>query len=617
MCGIVGFYSGQIRYDVTVLHNMLIMLTHRGPDKQNIFIDEPFYLGHARLSIIDLSDLATQPMISANGRYIIVYNGEVYNFKELSAKYSLQTRSHSDTEVILELFSEKGIGIVNELNGMFAFAIYDIIEKKIFFARDRVGKKPLFYFTDNNFFAFASEIKALLKHPYIQKKLTINCKAINYFLHLGFIPEPETIYNEIKKFPAGYVGIYKNNVLELNCYWNLDTKLKTKPLNNELQAKEELHQLLKSAVAYRLISDVPYGVFLSGGIDSSLVAAIAQQLTGNLKTFSIGFVEQKYNEAPFAKKVADFLKTDHTEYVLNINDALSLLEDYFVQYDEPFADSSALPTMMVSKLARQKVTVVLSGDGGDELFWGYGAYRWAKRLKQPWVRFCRKPMARCLSLGNNRHKRISNLFKYEAKEFLPSHIFSQEQYYFSQREIKSILKQRFIHQLNFQSLENIERISEVELQSLFDFRYYLKDDLMVKVDRASMRFSLEVRSPIIDYRIIEFAYNLAPQLKHNRKIDKYLLKQILYEYIPAKYFNRPKWGFSVPINRWLKNELNNWMRQLLSSDTLQRYPFVDDYEIEKYIKRFEAGEDYLYGRIWNLMVLIGWLERNYANQNIV
>lgn len=507
-------------------------------------------------------------------------------------------------------------GIIDEFNGMFAFAIYDKFEKNFNFARDRVGKKPLFYFADNHLFAFASEIKALLKHPYIQKRLTINYKAINYFLHLGFIPEPETIYNEIKKFPAGYVGIYENNVLKLNCYWTLDTKIKTRSINNESQAKEELHQLLKSAVEYRLISDVPYGVFLSGGIDSSVVAAIAQRLTGNLKTFSIGFDDKKYNEAPYAKKIAEFLKTEHTEYVLNINDALNLLEDYFVLYDEPFADSSALPTMLVSKQARQRVTVVLSGDGGDELFWGYGAYRWAKRLKQPWVKFLRKPIAQCLSLGNNRYKRISHLFQYETIDFLPSHIFSQEQYYFSQREVKSILKPHFVHLLDFKSNENIQNISEVELQSLFDFKYYLKDDLMVKVDRASMHYSLEVRSPILDHRIIEFAYNLAPQFKHNRKNDKYLLKQILYDYVPAKYFHRPKWGFSVPLNRWLKNELNDRMKQLLSENTMHKYSFMDYVEVEKYVKRYEAGEDYLYGRIWILMVLMGWFERNFANQNM-
>lgn len=610
MCGIVGFYSAEVRYEDNVLNNMLLTLTHRGPDKQSIFSDYPFYLGHARLSIIDLSEQANQPMFSANGRYVIVYNGEVYNFKDLAKNYGLQTKTHSDTEVILELISEKGIEIVGEFNGMFAFAIYDKFEKKIFLARDRVGKKPLFYFIDKNFFAFASEIKALLKHPYIKAKLSINYRAINYFLHLGYIPEPDTIFNEIKKFPAGYIGFFENGRLDLNCYWTLKAKVKTNIIDDELQAKQDLHQLLTSAVEYRLISDVPYGVFLSGGTDSSVVAAIAQRLTGNLKTFSIGFENQKYNEAPYARKVSEYLKTDHTEYVLNINDALELLEDYFTQYDEPFADSSALPTMMVSKLAKQRVTVVLSGDGGDELFWGYGAYRWAKRLKHPLLRAFRNPVAQILSMGNSRYKRISHLFQYEASDFLPAHIFSQEQYYFSQQEVKSILKSDFVHALKFDAFENIQNISDVELQSLFDFTYYLKDDLMVKVDRASMRYSLEVRSPLLDYRIIEFAYNLAPQLKHYHKTDKYLLKQILYEYIPAEYFNRPKWGFSVPLNHWLKNELNDWMKQLLSKDSLRRYSFLESDKVVKYVKQFEAGDNYLYGRIWNLMVLITWLERN-------
>jgi asparagine synthase (glutamine-hydrolysing) len=254
--------------------------------------------------------------------------------------------------------------------------------------------------------------------------------------------------------------------------------------------------------------------------------------------------------------------------------------------------------------------VVLSGDGGDELFWGYGAYRWAKRLKHPMLRAFRSPIAHILSLGSSRYKRVSHLFNFETVEFLPFHIFSQEQYYFSQREVQSILNSDFVHSLEFKSFENVQNINEVELQSLSDFVYYLKDDLMVKVDRASMRYSLEVRSPLLDYRIVEFAYNLAPQLKHNHKTDKYLLKQILYEYIPAEYFNRPKWGFSVPLNRWLKHELNAWMKQLLSKDALQKYPFLESDKVEKYVKQFEAGDDYLYGRIWNLMVLISWFERN-------
>ncbi|MCX7862107.1 MAG: asparagine synthase (glutamine-hydrolyzing) [Bacteroidales bacterium] len=610
MCGIVGYFSNKNNDDSLTFTNVLKPLIHRGPDCQNFFYERPVYLGHTRLSIIDLTADANQPMFSDDKRYVIVYNGEVYNFKEIAKKYNIQAKTQSDTEIILKSFLLLGNKAVSEFNGMFAVAIYDRIEKKITFFRDRIGKKPLFYYHNKNIFAFASEIKALLNIPEIAHNLTLNYKAIHYYLHLGYIPEPLTIYNEINKFPSAHVGVYSNNSLVFETYWKIEDYIKKEYLSDEKEALEQLRHLLTNSVKYRLISDVPYGLFLSGGVDSSIIAAIAQQLTGNLKTFTIGFEEQKYNEAPFAKTIADYLKTDHTEYILRFDEAIQLIDQYLELFDEPFADSSALPTMLVSKLAKKDVTVVLSGDGGDELFWGYGAYRWTKRIHHPIIHTVHHPIRYILQRGNSRFKRVSKLFDYSENDFIPAHIFSQEQYFFTTKEIKQLINKEIAHELYFRMPQQTERmLSKVELQSWFDLNYYLKDDLLVKVDRASMRYSLEVRSPLLDFNIVQFAFNLSPELKHRNDIDKYILKQLLYQYIPSKYFMRRKWGFSIPLNKWMKNEWKDKLYFLLSKHNLQKYPFIQYSFVENMLKKFEQGDDYLYGRLWNLMVLIDFLDR--------
>ena len=390
-------------------------------------------------------------------------------------------------------------------------------------------------------------------------------------------------------------------------YWNIEDKLRNEILTDEIQAKQQLKDLLISSVKYRMISDVSFGTFLSGGIDSSLITAIAQSNSNEpINTFNIRFVDSKHDESQYAKNIARYLNTNHHEYTVTEKDAIKFIPELLNIYDEPYADSSAIPTLLVSKMAKQNVTMTLSGDGGDELFMGYGAYRWAERLNNPLIKAFRKPAQLVLSNLSNKYRRASKLFNYENTENIRSHIFSQEQYYFSRNEISNLLKKDFYREILLK--ENIENLSRVlspsEKQSLFDFNYYLKDDLLVKVDRASMFFSLETRVPLLDYRIVEFAYNLSPQLKYKNNISKFLLKEVLFDYVPAKYFERPKWGFSIPLEKWLNNELSFLIDEYLSTENISKTNIFNfDYIfniIEQYRKH---NRKYNYNRLWELIVI--------------
>ena len=611
MCGICGFYSKTNIFSEEELKKMALALSHRGPDANGFFFHDAFALAHLRLSIIDLSDAANQPMTSRNGRYVMVYNGEVYNYKEIEKELKIQNnifcaKTSSDTEIILEAFSQWGIDFVNKLNGMFAIVIYDKEEKSFSLFRDRLGIKPLYYFYNGTHFAFASELKALKQLNFINKTLTLNPIAINEYLHLGYIPEPDTLYKNIYKFPSGSYGILSHKGLEIKRYWNIHDKISENQITDEHEAKNSLKGLLISSVKYRMISDVPFGTFLSGGIDSSLVTAIAQSINAEpIKTFNIRFNESKYDESPYARAVAKYLQTNHTEYTLTEKDALELIPQLPRIYDEPFADSSAIPTLLVSKMARQQVTMTLSGDGGDELFMGYGAYRWAERLDNPFVKTFRAPIGKSLSLLNNRCKRAAHLFEKVQQENMRSHIFSQEQYLFSRAEIKELLHPEFYHDFKLDENPLLKRnLSASEKQSLFDLNYYLKDDLLVKVDRASMHHSLETRVPLLDYRIVEFAYKLHPSLRMKGKTTKYLLKKVLSDYIPESYFNRKKRGFAVPLEKWMQNELKDMVQERLSEERINLNGILNYAEVAKLKTAFYSGKkNYLYNRLWELMVL--------------
>ncbi|MBA3900249.1 MAG: asparagine synthase (glutamine-hydrolyzing) [Bacteroidetes bacterium] len=611
MCGINGFYSNTFNQDA--LLKMNLTLSHRGPDAEGFFFDESSGagLGHTRLSILDLSDAANQPFHSSNNRYVMAYNGEVYNFKEIAQELNISLKTTSDTEVILEAFVKWGPEFVNRLNGMFALAIYDKAEKQMFLFRDRLGIKPLFYYLGENSLVFASELKAIQSLKEI--KNDINPKAVYDFLHLGYIPEPHSIYQNIYKFPAGHFAVFDGKNLSIKPYWKIEEKFKTETQKDFKKAKSEFKDLMESAVKYRMISDVPFGTFLSGGIDSSLVTAIAQKLSDKpIKTFTIGFKDAKFNEAEHAKKVSHYLKTDHHEQFVSYKDAIQLTEEIIDSYDEPFADSSAIPTMLVSKMAREHVTMTLSGDGGDELFMGYGWYKWAKRLNKPFLKsipFSHETLAKIPI--SDKYKRALNLLLINNYNF-ESHIVSQEHYLFSQSELQKLLLNNdliFTPDINFDNLPR--KLNQMEKQALYDIKYYLKDDLLVKVDRASMKSSLEARVPLLDYRIVEFALNLDESMKYHKGELKYFLKQVLYDYVPEEYFNRPKWGFSIPLSLWMKNELKYLITDFLSPEIINRYGIVSVPYTKMLINRFFKGDNYLYNRLWALIILHKFLSKNH------
>lgn len=616
MCGITGFYTRNNIDFVSreELDSMTACLVHRGPDAEGSFYSELVGIGHQRLSIIDLSNDANQPMESHSMRYICVYNGEVYNYKEIAKDLNIELKTSSDTEVIVEAFAEWGVTFINKLNGMFSICIYDKQEQIMYLFRDRMGIKPMYYFWDGNNFAFSSEIKSLLQIRYIRERRQINSSAVNEFLHLGYIPEPNSIFSNIRKFPNGQTGIVSEHGFRTESYWDIEGSIRRNVITDIGEAKERLNALIKSSVAMRLVSDVPFGTFLSGGIDSSLVTAIAaREYDKKLNTFSIGFADSQYDESKYAKKVADYLGTNHHEYMVTEADARNIIVDMLDFYDEPFADSSAIPTMMLSKLAKQHVSMVLSGDGGDELFHGYGSYKWAKRLTTfPANRF-RMLMGAILSASpSNRDKRASYLFKYKDKANIKSHIFSQEQYLFSEWEMESLVNPDLIFDNSLeQDYSNfVRKLTAEEAQAIFDLRYYLKDDLLVKVDRASMRFALETRVPLLDHRIVELALNIDPKLKIAGDTQKFLLKEILYDYIPREYFDRPKWGFSIPLKKWLYTDLAFLINEYLNEGVINEFHIVEFKEVEKLVRKFRSGQDYLYNRLWLLIVLHKFLIKN-------
>lgn len=613
MCGLAGYYSKENAFTKGDLEKMSACLAHRGPDADGFFEHNGLGFMHRRLSIIDLSTAANQPMFSADGNHVIIFNGEIYNYLEIRAKLEnekgVKFKTNGDTEVILEAFVHYGETFVNMLNGMYAMAIYNQVNSELYIYRDRMGIKPLYYYWQDGNLVFASELKAI-KTVSSKINLSINKAAVNEFLHLGYIPEPHSIYAEVKKLPSGCYLKTDGKSIEIKKYWSVNEQVKSIVLTDETQAKEQLKELLFSSVKYRMISDVPYGTFLSGGIDSTTVTAISQQLSEKpVKTFTIRFQDAKFNEADHAKKIAEYLGTDHHEYTVTEKDAIELVEEITGLYDEPYADSSAIPTMLVSKMARQNVTMTLSGDGGDELFFGYGAYQWAKRLDSGLVKALRKPAAFGFSQMNDRFKRIARVFDYETESTKKSHIFSQEQYFFTRQQIRDFLKPEWRDEIKLhETFSQLPRhLTAMEQQALFDLNYYLKDDLLVKVDRASMKYSLETRVPVLDYRIVEFALNLSPDLKIKDGQTKYLLKQVLYDLVPKEYFDRPKWGFSIPLAKWLKTDLKYLVDEYLSEEMTHKCGVLNYGQLEKLKKSFFAGEDNLYNRIWLVILLHKWI----------
>lgn len=620
MCGLCGFWTAQDSdsFNQEALQKMNNTLRHRGPEAEGYYFADnqqggKVALAHARLRIIDLSDAANQPFWSADRRYAVVFNGEIYNFKDIIRQYNLQTQTHTDTEIIAELFARFGKDCVHRFNGMFVIVLYDTHTDSLYLFRDRLGIKPLYYYhdTQTSTFAFASELKAIVALPAVRARLTINRQAIAHYLYQGFIAAPETIYNEVHKFPQGHHAAFNGHHLEISPYWQPEQHITSPHTPTITEAKKNLSLLLDSAIKYRLISDVPIGTFLSGGIDSSLVTAYAQQHADRpLQTFTIAFQEARFNEAPFAQKIAQHLGTQHHEIIVSYDTALQRVTQLPQIYDEPFADSSAIPSLLVSEAARKNVTVALAGDGGDELFLGYGMYTWAERFQKPWLKTLRYPLGKLLTYShNNRLERGAKVLLYDHPTRLKSHILSQESYLFSQAELRQLLRYP-PHEIAFDEHINVFQrpLKPAEMQSLFDLKHYLPDDLLVKMDRASMHHSLEVRLPLLDYRLVQFALNLPYNLKKQGNITKFLLRELLFEKVPAQYFDRPKQGFAIPLAEWLQKDLRYLIDRYLSAETVQNAGYVRYEQVESLKRQFFKGKTYLYNRIWALIVLHQWHE---------
>lgn len=607
MCGIAGYFSTSNAFNSNELPLMGESISSRGPEHQGVFSDVYVGLVHRRLKIIDLSDDSNQPMFSPDGRYVMVYNGEVYNYDEIRREQQISVKTTSDTEIVMKTLISDGVDAIEYYNGMFAIAFYDTVEKKLLLIRDRMGVKPLYYYWDGTNFAFASEIKALLKLSFINANKSIEYSALNQFLHLGYSGIEKTFYKNIYKVPAGSYVQVSTEGISIQSYWTTYNQIQPETIDDLYSAKEILRDLVEQSVRYRLKSDVPYGTFLSGGIDSSLVTAVAQKnLNQQLKTFTIAFAENKYDESQYAKKIAEYLGTDHTQITVTQKDALDLIPGILDTFDEPFSDSSAIPTMLVSQLAKTKTTMILSGDGGDELFMGYGAYNWANRLQNENVQKYRKLLHFVSKFGSSRIKRAGLVFNYPSDEQKPSHIFSQEQCLFSRNEINNILSEDLYQEFKLKNeIASVSRcLSVAENQALFDINYYLREDLLPKVDRSSMKYSLEVRTPLLDYNIVEFALNLNEKLKIHNGTQKYLLKQVLYDYVPSNLFDRPKWGFSIPLCEWLHKDLQYLINDYLNKELVEQVGVFKYSEVRSLILKFNSGcFDYLYNRLWQLILV--------------
>lgn len=621
MCGIAGYFSTTSLFNATHLPSMANAIAHRGPNNESYYTNANVGLVHRRLSVLDLSVTANQPMWSACKRYVIVYNGEVYNFKTIAQQLqhklgnTLQLTTTSDTEIILQAIITFGFDIITTFNGMFAFALYDTQLEQLHIYRDKLGIKPLYYYWDNTNLAFASELKGITIVPNIAK--IINKQAIAEFLHLGFIPAPHSIYNSIFKLEAGYCIIINATSFTKKAYVTLTDAITSTTLTNEAQATQTLDNLLTNAVQLQLQSDVPCGVLLSGGTDSSLIAAIAQKSsTTAIQTFSIGFNEKQYNEATHAKQVAAYIGTQHNELIVSQKEALPVIQDMQDIYDEPYADTSAIPTLFVAEFARKQVTVALSGEGADELFHGYGAYKWATRLNTIVAKNARGLMAQALRLGNSRYKRVGKLFEYNNyQQQIRSHIYSQEQYNFSTNDLTTLLNPNYQH-YTFNTLNSItttalhRTLTPAELQAYFDITVALQDDLLTKVDRATMHYGLEARVPFLDNDLVNFALNLSTNLKTKNGTQKYLLKQVLYNYVPQSIMQRPKQGFALPLPLWLKQDLYFMINDYLSQDAVRKVGVLNYTQVQHIKHQFMTNDPTLFRRVWLMIVLQKWMLSN-------
>ena len=596
MCGIIGVINTL----QAPFQKGLKGIEHRGPDASGIFESENLrlQLGHTRLAIIDLKEASNQPFYSGDSRYVLVYNGELYNYRDLANKHALSLRTNSDTEVIVELYAKLGTAFLSELNGMFAGAIYDTATDVLFLFRDRLGIKPLYYFDNGEQFAFSSELPALLE---MIPKPGVNQQSVADFLHLGYIPEPNTLYENVFKFPSGSYAEYKDGKLKINSFWRPEDWILSAVHSDEVKILKQTEEILRDSVRLRLMADVPFGTFLSGGADSGLISALAADISPErINTFNVSFEDAVFDETPFAKKMAQIIGAKHHTIRVSRSEVLQNLDFGLKLVGEPFADSSVFPTMAVSKFAAQHVKMALSGDGGDELFMGYGAYTWADRLNNPFLKTGRKAIAAALRMkGGNRNRRAAHVFDFGSKDSIQSHIFSQEQNFFSATEVQKLSGQSPVQ---YRPNPNRNRkLTAAEEQAFYDLTHYLKDDLLVKVDRSSMRYGLEVRVPFLDHRLVEYSLNIDPALKRKNGEQKYLIKKIMERYYPKELIYRQKWGFSIPMEKWLKDA------EFFSEINTPNTTFNTTYESLNNRHSKNSDESYLYNRLYALKCLAAFM----------
>ena len=627
MCGICGFLTkGTVRLEQ--LQEMNNTMYHRGPDDAGaeIFsLSEGYLLGLAqrRLSILDLSELGHQPMHSKDGAVSIVFNGEIYNFLELKEELKdYPFTSHCDTEVILAAYLKWGIKCIDRLNGMFAIALFDRKTDELFLVRDRVGKKPLYYSLENGGIVFASELKPIMAYPGFHKK--INQQVLVRYLYQQYIASPDSIYENVNKLAPGSILRFCKGDVKQWKYWDVAEVYQSKRKSSNAglgyeDAKAELKELLTKATKQRMIADVPLGAFLSGGYDSSLITGIAQSISGEpVKTYSIGFNDEKYNEAVYAKAVAHHLGTKHTEVYIDESDMFRLVESIPKYYDEPFADSSQIPSMLVSEVAKKDVTVALSGDGGDELFCGYNVYEKvasAQKLDKlgAFVHgVCSIPGIRNLKLESRLPYAVRTIAANRDK--LTKTQFGGENYIGVAQSL--LLHQGDMLPGKFPMEDRYHEKNWQEIRMLVDIETYLPDDILCKVDRASMMYSLEARCPILDKNVIEFAFTIEHKYKFDKGIKKRILKDLAYEYVPKELLERPKVGFAVPLDKWLHGPLKDQLLDMSGKDFLVRQgifdPLVTRKFIEDYLQSADGKAGYKYSKVvWPFFVFQQWYQHYF------
>ena len=631
MCGIFGLISNNI-IKINNLDILLKTLNHRGPDDKGLWMDTNLgiYLGHTRLSILDLSRNGSQPMISKNNRYIISYNGEIYNHLKIREKIKIETNfdnwiSSSDTETLIVAIEKFGISkTLSLISGMFAFAIWDRKDKNFILVRDRAGEKPLYYGYENNTFMFGSELSVFKKSNLF--KCTINKNSLSTFMKYGYVPMPNSIYDNIYKLkPGSYLKIKYNNIsfLEPKEYWSIKSLKKEKYHFNQNFVLKKFEDLLSSSINEQKISDVPLGVFLSSGFDSSLIAAIFQsQSVNKIDTFTIGFEETEFNEAVYAKQISKHIGSNHNELIINSNNIHSIISKLNNVYQEPFADSSQIPTLLLSQYTKQKVKVCLTGDGADELFGGYNRYIFENRINylpyfikylikiniglinnETSINFLKK-------LGFNYRDLKSKLSKLSSI-LLAKNSFQRYDILTSSNEsYLSIMEDCEINESNKDFWNNLNNKSSSEKMMILDFLTYLPDDILCKVDRATMSTSLENRSPFLNKDLIEFAFNLPINYKIRGNQNKWIIRELSNKFIPKKYMNRPKNGFAIPLANWLRTSLREWADELIHKESI----IVDQYLNKKKIiqiwnNHLNLKEDNQ-ALIWNLLMILSWQQND-------